>query len=272
MRILFFDPVNSDNHHAAFNSTVVSAAARLMKVDSIHLLVETNQLASCHFVDVLNHLKVHIYPLSRWNDIVEQRHRFHMLRRYQDVYRCFLKAVDSVKPDAVVFLAADNTVTPLVLVGIAARWRKLGLSTFVFCHNNLENLTNARLKRMLWTWGLRSTNAKTIVLVPYLAPLGRRMIPGASFRVLPNPTYAHLHDRWHEQNTQFREGVDFLFLGRHAREALHSGFLEGFLQHCTDFLHRTSERCVTLALPSDLEVNSPDRVILRSYASLPEHA
>jgi hypothetical protein len=273
MRVLLVDSINSLEAHAAFNSTMVSAVSRLREVTSIHLILDERQLKSLYFKDILQDPKVSVYPVPRERNLYRQwlRRDDSKVQPFRKTYTRFFKVLGDVRPGIIIFLAADNLISPFCLMGLRLKLIKSTSRFFVIFHNNLENIKrgHVRTKRFIWRETVRLTGAKLILLAPFLEPIGRRMIPGADFCVLPHPTYGHLHNQIITENMERERTLDFLFLGRHAHEAMRTGFLDEFLQCCAEFLVRMPDRRISVALPSDINVDLPDGITLRSYTPYP---
>ena len=268
MKIFLFDPI-SGSHHAAFNATVAEAVTRLEEVVGVHMLLPQSQMRSRVLDEVFQNPKVQAHSPTVREGGQGMIRRFDTVRRLWKFYAYFFESVAKLKPDVVMFLAADNTLAPITLMLMAKRWGQLRSRIFIIFHNNLENLARARMKRRLWVAGLRMANAKIIVLAPFLASVERRMMPGVDVRVLPHPTYGHLYRRWSKKDLSPLREIDFLFAGRHARQAFHSGFIGVFLECCSDLLDRVKRSDVTVALPSNLEVNAPQGLSLHPYPPNP---
>lgn len=279
MQLLFIDPLNSRDRHAAFNATIVSAAVRLSGVSSIYLLVEKSQLGSAYFTGILPNPKIFAHPFEFANALVKQPLiKIGVLQSLIKTYRHLLRVIHDVKPDIVFFLAADNFATPLaILAGQLVDRGKKTPRFVVVLHNNFENLAQGRypaLKKSLWRITERITNITFVVLVPFLVTEGRCAFPQSDFQILPHPTYAHLHPQFAQEKVPSIKEVDFLFLGRHAYEAVHSGFLEEFLKCCVDILPNIPQNSIGVALPSDFDVDIPEGISLlpyQSYPSAPEY-
>ena len=274
MRILLFDPINSGEHHAAFNSTIVSAVSRLKDVSSISLLLEERQLKSVYFVDILHDSYVDIYSFRGEDESPDrkQKRAIYLFASFGGIYRRFLNVVDDLKPDIIVFLASDNLIAPFVLMFLRMNQVNPNSKIFVIFHNNLENLTSGSIwiKKAIWSTAVRLSKTIIIVLAPFLKVVGCRMIPNADFVILPHPTYSHFHERLVKKQRNSKRKVDFLFLGRHAYEANRSGFLDRFLQMCSVASSRMLERSVIVALPADIEIDLPEGVTLHTYSPYPD--
>ncbi len=271
MRILLVDPINSGENHAAFNATIVIALSHHLDVKSIYLFLEERQLETRFFMDIFQDAKVTTCSFSKDTDFAKVGREGIGRFQYLQNYRRFLKIVDDLKPDVIILLSADNLMIPLTLISLILIRKKIP-KIFVIWHNNLENLINGciLLKKFIWRKATNATGSVIIVLSPFLKVAGEKLIQDINFRVLPHPTYAHLHKQLiMRKKSQTIKSVDFLFIGRHARDSIISGFLEEFLESCSSIISKIPKKYISVALPREFYTCVKDDVILFPYDSNP---
>jgi hypothetical protein len=158
-------------------------------------------------------------------------------------------------------LAADNTLTPIVLPWIV---RRTGVSRhFVFIHSNLEQLASSVWKRRLWARSLHWSGATSVLLAPFLRPVFREMVGDWPTAVLANPTVGHLYGAC--PVFDHAGASDFIFVGRHAEEAQANGFLAKFIEGCARHSAETARR-ITIDLPTSVRAESThEQVVLQRY-------
>lgn len=228
MRLLVCDPVTVGCFHSSFNATFMEAIGTCDSVDSVSVLLEKGQLSVPAIRGALARIRVEV-P-GELPQAIEGKNRFAGLVRSLSCCWKVFRATRETRPDVVLFLAADNVFMPFLLRIL--QWRTWGPAySFVVLHNNIENIKDSHLKRLLWRFGLRG-NVCGIALASKVQSVAKQFFPSSDIRMIPHPTFQHVCLR-NVLPMERQVRSDFLFLGRHSNALQDDTFTASFLRACS---------------------------------------